>query len=277
MRAREFIAELYNVPIIDPDLGSELDVVKQMRDYKQNNVRDAFFPDQRTKGVQDLIGGGAPRVRNIVAKSDLKYGEPPATLAGRNPASEKDITYAQRRVSQQELDDIRSTGYAVPPVTGTKFSRSDQPEKWWSPADSQGQFGRNWAKGDATIRIPTNQLPKNRAARSDDMQVQDPKTGEWHSMALKDTPQARYASQWERTRQNIPGMNPNTSKSEPTNARDAAIQHFMKEKGRLPVQGGYPGDRSGIGQRELKQLDSLIKGYEFYYPPGPVGRKAVKK
>lgn len=275
MRIREILTELYNVPVIDPDLGSDLDVVKQMRDYRRNNVRDAFFPDERTKGAQDLIGGGAPRVRNIVAKSDLKFGEPPATLGGRNPASEKDITYAQRKVSQQELDDIRSSGYAVPPVTGTKFSRSDQPEKWWSPADSQGQFGRNWAKGDATIRIPVNQLPKNRAARSDDMQVQDPRTGEWHSMALKDTPQARYASQWQQTRQNIPGMSP-VVKQEPTNAREAAMQHWMQVHGRPPVS-TYGANTTGTLNKEMERFANLIKGYEFYYPPGPVGKKAVKK
>lgn len=266
MKIREIVTELYNVPIIDPDLGSELDVVKQMRDYRQNNVRDAFFPDQRMKGAQDLIGGGAPSVRNIVAKSDLKFGEPPTMLGGRNPASEKDITYAQRKVSQQELDDIRSLGYAVPPVAGTKFSRSDQPEKWWSPADSQGQFGRNWAKGDRTVRIPVDQLPKNRAARSDDMQVQDPRTGEWHSMSLKDTPQARYATQWEKTKQNIPGIKPTQPNPEPTTALDAARQHFMRDKGRLPVQGGYPGDYSGIGSRDTKRLSDLVKGYEKLYP-----------
>jgi len=263
MRAYEFITELYNVPI--RDISSGPDIHPELRNYKQNAVKDAFFPGERTPSVQDIIGGGAPRVRNTIAKSDLKYGEPPTTLGGRNPASEKDITYAQRKVSQQELDDIKNLGYAVPPVTGTKFSQADKPEKWWSPADSQGQFGRNWNKGDATVRIPVDKLPANRAARSDDMQVQDPKTGEWHSMSLKDTPQARYASQWEKTKQNIPGMR-DAAKTEPTTALDAARQHFMRDKGRLPVQGGYPGDRSGIGQRDTQRLGDLVKGYEKVYP-----------
>lgn len=180
MRASEFITEVDPIQIqLGPDISPEL------RRYKERGTVDTFMPDRREPGTQDILGGGAPRVRNIVPKTDLKYGQPQSTLGGRNPRSEKDITYAQRKVSQQELDDIRSSGYAVSPATGTKFSKPDQPEKWWSPADAQGQFGRNWNKGDATVRIPMNQLPKNRAARRDDMQVQDPKTGEWRSMVFK--------------------------------------------------------------------------------------------
>jgi uncharacterized ParB-like nuclease family protein len=69
MRAREFITELYNVPIHDFDLGSDLDVVKNMQHYRDNAARDAFFPDEREKGAQDFIGGGGIRqlraVQNI--------------------------------------------------------------------------------------------------------------------------------------------------------------------------------------------------------------------
>lgn len=261
MKINEIINEVSPIQIQQgPDISPEL------RSYKERGTRDAFMPDQRELGAQDVLGGGAPRVKNIVAKSDLKYGEPTDMFKGRSPASDKDITYAQRKVSQQELDDIRSLGYAMPPVAGTKYSQSDKPTKWWSPADDQGQFGRNWAKGDATVRIPTDKLSPKRAASRDDMEVQDPRTGEWHSMSLKDTPQARYASQWEKTKQNIPGMKSTTTKSEPTTALDAARQNFMQDKGRLPVQGGYPGDYSGIGQKDTERLGNLVKGYEKLYP-----------
>ena len=106
-------------------------------------------------------------------------------LSGRNPATNKDITYAQRKVSQQELNDIKSLGYAVPPVAGTKFSKSDQPEKWWSPADAQGQFGRNWNKGDVTIRVPIDRLPAKKAVAAHELEIQDPKTGVWRSLMRK--------------------------------------------------------------------------------------------
>ena len=261
MRAREFIREVDPIQIqMGPDISPEL------RRYKERGTLDTFDPSNREYGAQDIIGGGAPRVRNTVAKSDLKYGEPPTMLGGRNPASEKDITYAQRRVSQQELADIKDLGYAVPPVAGTKFSQPNKPEKWWSAADAQGQFGRNWAKGDSNIRIPMDKLPARRAASRDDMEIQDPRTGEWHSMSLKDTPQARYATQWEKTKQNIPGLKSTPPKTEPTTAVDAARQHWLRDKGRLPVQGGYPGDYSGIGQKDTQRLGNLVKGYEKVYP-----------
>jgi hypothetical protein len=180
MRAKEFITEVDPIRIqLGPDISSEL------RRYKERGTLDTFDPSEREYGAQDIIGGGAPRVKNIVPKLDLKYGEPSSMLGGRNPASEKDIAYAQRKVSDQELSDIKSLGYAVPPVTGTKFSKAEQPEKWWSPADAQGQFGRNWNKGDATIRVPMSQLPTKRAAAAHDMEIQDPKTGAWRSIMRK--------------------------------------------------------------------------------------------
>lgn len=180
MRAREFIREAEPVQIqVGPDVSPEL------RRYKERGTMDTFMPDKRELGAQDIIGGGAPRVKNTVFTAGMKTGEPPSMFGGRNPATDKDITYAQRKVSQQELDDIRDLGYAVPPVTGTKFSKSDRPEKWWSPADSQGQFGRNWNKGDATIRVPIDKLPAKRAAASQDIEIQDPKTNSWHSILRK--------------------------------------------------------------------------------------------
>ena len=260
MRAREFMKEVDPIQIqLGPDITPEL------RRYNERGTRDTFDPQNREYGAQDIIGGGAPGVRNIVAKSGLKYGEPPTTLGGRNPATDKDITYAQRKVSQQELDDIRDLGYAVPPVTGTKFSKADQPEKWWSPADAQVQFGRNWNKGDANIRIPMDKLPANRAANREDMQVQDPKTGEWHSMSLKDTPQARYASQWEKSKQNIPGMKSLDSKLEPTNARDAAMTQWMKTYGRPPVS-TYGANTTGTLNKEMEKFANLVKDYKKVYP-----------
>ena len=50
-------------------------------------------------------------------------------------------------------------------------------------------------------------------------------------------------------------------KQEPTNARDAAIQQWMKEKGRLPGE-RYPGNWSGLNQQETRQLSKLIQDYE---------------
>jgi hypothetical protein len=180
MRAKEFISEVYPVQIqLGPDISPEL------RRYRERSTMDTFMPDKRETGAQDLIGGGAPRVKNTVFTAGMKTGEPASMFSGRNPATNKDITYAQRKVSNQELSDIKNLGYAVPPVSGTKFSQADRPEKWWSPADAQGQFGRNWNKGDATVRIPVDKLPAKRAASRDDMEIQDPKTGDWRHIMRK--------------------------------------------------------------------------------------------
>lgn len=82
MRAKEFIKELYDVPIHDPDLGAELDVVKQMRDYRQNNVRDAFFPDERMKGTQDILGPGRIRQMRAVQNTAPSWMYPNSGAAG---------------------------------------------------------------------------------------------------------------------------------------------------------------------------------------------------
>lgn len=180
MRIHEIINEVDPIQIQQgPDISPEL------RRYKERGTTDTFIPGQREYGAQDIIGGGAPRVKNTVFKKDLTYGKSTDALSARQPDSEKSITHAQRKISKQELDDIKTLGYAVPPVTGTKFSKANRPEKWWSPADQQGQFGRNWAKGDATVRVPVEKLPKNRAVPSHDMQIQDPKTGAWKPLMQK--------------------------------------------------------------------------------------------
>lgn len=179
MRAYEFINELYNVPIHDLSLGPDIHP-EIRRQYGKD-------PDKRELGVQDILGGGAPRVDN---RTVIPARWTKDIFSGKVPTSEKDITHAQRQISQQELADIKNTGYAIPPVTGTKFSDPDRPQKWWSPADSQGnQFGRKWNKGETTIRVPIEKLPKKRAADANDLEIKNTKTGEWQPLMLKDRDQ----------------------------------------------------------------------------------------
>jgi hypothetical protein len=54
------------------------------------------------------------------------------------------------------------------------------------------------------------------------------------------------------------------------------MQHWMQVHGRPPVS-TYGANTTGTLNKEMERFADLIKGYEFYYPPGPVGKKAVKK
>lgn len=82
MRAKEFISELYDVAIHDPDLGSELDIVKQMQNYRQNNVKDAFYPDERVKGAQDIAGGGLIRQARAIQNTAPSFNYPKSGATG---------------------------------------------------------------------------------------------------------------------------------------------------------------------------------------------------
>lgn len=246
--------------------------------------------EQPLVSPEDIIGLGAPSMAKGMAKlaqggtklaqkvQPHLLGLDPTRPVVRNklynpriggpefPAGSTQQAYNVRGVRRpEEIEDLLGTGFMTPRPDGKAkkyFTHTD------NPADMPGYY--------ATVRVPSNKTPSGRAVRSKDVEVFDRQAGTWRTISPDDTPSARQAAQWEKTKKNIPGMNP-VIKQEPTNARDAAIQHWMKEKGRLPVQGGYPGDWSGIGHDELKRFSDLIRGYEFYYPPGPVGKKALKK
>jgi hypothetical protein len=130
-----------------------------------------------------------PKADNVVSTlNKSSYGQAPDPVAGRFPATQKDITHAQRTItSQSELDDLRKTGYATAGKDPNKhigrgIDQYTGKEKWWSPADSQGRLGRNEFPGTkpvADIRVPMNKLPNGRAVSTKDMEIQDPVTGEW--------------------------------------------------------------------------------------------------
>lgn len=164
----------------------------------------------------------------------------------------------------EEIEDLLSTGFMTPRSDGKAkkyFTHTD------NPADMPGYY--------ATVRVPSNKTPSGRAVRSKDVEVFDRQAGIWRTISPDDAPSARQAAQWERTRKNIPGMSP-VVKQEPTNAREAAMQHWMQVHGRPPVS-TYGANTTGTLNKEMERFADLIKGYEFYYPPGPVGKKAVKK
>jgi len=164
----------------------------------------------------------------------------------------------------EEIEDLLNTGFMTPRPDGKAkkyFTHTDNPK------DIPGYY--------TTVRVPSNKTPSGRAVRSKDVEVFDRQAGTWRTISPDDAPSARQAAQWERTRKNIPGMSP-VFKQEPTNAREAAMQHWMQVHGRPPVS-TYGANTTGTLNKEMERFANLIKGYEFYYPPGPVGKKAVKK
>lgn len=96
---------------------------------------------------------------NVVAYPDLvPVGTKAGLLSGRPMNSKDQAIYAVRKVSQEELADAKKTGeFLMPPTGSTKHGVG---KKWWSPADDQGLFGRDWSKGTggAIVRVPMSEF-----------------------------------------------------------------------------------------------------------------------
>ena len=287
MRAYEFITE---AAPFKPDLQAKLqqdwmpsktDI--QPPEYKAKNISlprdDQGRPiepglEQPLVGPEDIIGLGAPSMAKgiaTLAQGGTKLaqkaqphllGLDPTRPVVRNklynpqiggpefPAGSTQQAFNVRGVRRpEEIEDLLGTGFMTPRPDGkTKkyFTHTD------NPADMPGYY--------ATVRVPSNKTPSGRAVSSKDVEVFDRQAGAWRGISADDAPSARQAAQWEKTKKNIPGMSP-VVKQEPTNARDAAIQQWMKEKGRLPGE-RYPGNWSGLNQQETRQLSKLIQDYE---------------
>lgn len=125
-----------------------------------------------------------PKVNNKIVSVDSKES---SLISGRKPKTSSDITHAQRKISQAELTNITKSGYAEAPKTGSRYTKGGL-DKWWSPADKSGSFGRNWEKGSLTIRAKVEDVPKNRAVSAKKLEI---KVGDsWEKV-----PVSKYAAQ----------------------------------------------------------------------------------
>lgn len=107
-------------------------------------------------------------------------------LEGRALNSPEQVRYAQRLMSEVELEDAIKRGRFVVPRDGTKFSAPGENQKWWSAADDEGIFGRPWNRSGAKlVRLPVGKVPKNRAAATKNAEVWDSEAGEFRALAVK--------------------------------------------------------------------------------------------
>lgn len=103
-------------------------------------------------------------------------------LEGRALNTPSQITHAQRNISTAELEDVLKHGRFNAPARGSKHSET--PAKWWSAADEKGVFGRSWAKGEHTIRVPANKVSSGRAVSAKHAEVYDPDSKMWVPLSL---------------------------------------------------------------------------------------------
>lgn len=154
--------------------------------------------DYVTAGLAALpLVGRVPAVRRAVSAADEALlgqrmsnhvvPEPnPAgkdsVLGGRALTRPEQVTFAQRNISTAELADALKHGRFNAPPKGSKHS--DTPAKWWSAADDKGVFGRSWAKGEHTVRLPATKVSPNRAASTKHAEVFDPQSKMWVPLSL---------------------------------------------------------------------------------------------
>ena len=104
-------------------------------------------------------------------------------LEGRALNSPEQVRYAQRLMSEAELEDAIKRGRFVVPRDGTKFSAPGENQKWWSAADDEGIFGRPWNRSGAKlVRLPVGKVPRNRAAATKNAEVWDSEAGEFRKL-----------------------------------------------------------------------------------------------
>lgn len=92
----------------------------------------------------------------------------------RAPADQQQYTYAYRNMVPAELEYAKKVGFlGRPPEEVWANARGNPLDKWWSAGDEQGIVGisREGGNGKIQVRIPLNQLSKNRAADIKNLQV----------------------------------------------------------------------------------------------------------
>ena len=125
------------------------------------------------------------RVRNQVVPAPNPAAKP--TRFDKRPlTSAEQIKYASRKMSPAELADAMRTGRFKVPKDGSKFNQPGSTDKWWSPADDAGTFGRSWNwSGTVPVRLPIGKVPANRAARTKYAEVFDEASGSWKLVKRK--------------------------------------------------------------------------------------------
>lgn len=290
MRAYEFIKE--EAPF-KTDLQAELQKDRmpsrtdlQPSDLKAKNI--SLPRDEQGRPVEpgleqplvspeDLVGLGAPSLAKGIAKS-IQGGAKLAQAGARKvephllgldptrpavtnqlhspriggsgfPAGSTQSAYNVRGVRRpEEIEDLLGTGFMNPSAKGKKyFTHTDDPQ------DIPGYY--------ATVRVPSSKTPAGRAVRSKDVEVYDRDAGSWRTITPGDAPSARQAANWEKVKQNIPGMKPVAPKPEPTNYRDAAMQHWMSQHGRPPM-GTYAGNPTSSFNNDYKKFADLLDQYK---------------
>jgi|688.fasta_scaffold02406_9 hypothetical protein len=73
------------------------------------------------------------------------------------------------------------------------------------------------------------------------------------------SPQAKQAASWEKFKQSVPGMT-SSAKSLPKDAREAAMQHWMSQYGRPPMQ-SYGANTTGSLNNEMGRFYKLVDDY----------------
>ena len=284
MRAYEFIKE--EAPF-KTDLQAELQKDRmpsrtdlQPSDLKKKNI--SLPRDEQGRPVEpglepsigpdDLIGLGTPSLAKGIAKSaqaGARKVEPhllgldPTRPAVTNqlhspriggsgfPAGSTQSAYNVRGVRRpEEIEDLLGTGFMNPGSAKKAkkyFTHTDDPQ------DIPGYY--------ATVRVPSSKTPAGRAVRSKDVEVYDRDAGAWRTITPGDAPSARQSANWEKVKQNIPGMKPVAPKPEPTNYRDAAMQHWMSQHGRPPM-GSYAGNPTSSFNNDYKKFADLLDQYE---------------
>jgi hypothetical protein len=118
-----------------------------------------------------------PKVENVVVYPQIKAPEEITALdrmLERPMTSKEQATHASRDMRNAELYDMLQRGYMLPEEGGTMFSSTQNPQKWFSPRDEAGIFGRPWVgRGEQTVRLPMDKLPSNRAVRASETEVYD--------------------------------------------------------------------------------------------------------
>jgi hypothetical protein len=165
------------------------------------------------------------------------------------PAGSTQGAYNVRGIRRpEEIEDLLSTGFMNPSSVkkGKKyFTQLDDPQ------DMTGYY--------ATVRVPSNKTPVGRAVRSKDVEIYDRGTGTWRGISPTDSPSARQSANWEKVKQTIPGMTSN-AKASPKDAREAAMQHWMSQYGRPPMQ-SYGANTTGSLNNEMGRFNKLVNDY----------------
>lgn len=146
---------------------------------------EAWLPIGRiAKGTKAAIDAGIGmlpnRVKNVV--TEVAPGKS-TILSGRLPNAAEDVTHAYRNMSRAELDSALSTGRLRRTPENVKTDW-DKAQKFWSPGDEAGAFGRGW-KGAAeeTVRSPIRNVQgKNWAVKRENLERLNKETGKFEPL-----------------------------------------------------------------------------------------------